>query len=297
VTTPEFDNLVGLLGAGRIGPETPLDQARGGYDAMGTMIPLVEGTTTEAIDPATGVRGEWVQAPDGDDGRVLVWFHGGGYVIGSATSHRPLASRLSSASRSRVLLVDYRLAPEHPAPAALDDALAAYEHVLESGVRADRVALGGDSAGGGLALCSVLALRDRHIDLPAAMALSSPWVDLSLVGDSITANADTDIILSAELLAYWADAYLDGHDARRGPLAPLSGDGQGLPPMLVHVARGELLHDDAVALTTWARAAGNDVSLTVDDEMIHHWHVWAGLFPEADRAVDELGTWLDGHLA
>lgn len=297
MASPEFDNLAGLLAAGRLTGDTPLDQARAGYDAVGTMIPLVEGTATESIDPSAGVAGEWVRAPGVDNDRVVVWLHGGGYVIGSPTSHRPLASRLSASSRAPVLLVDYRLAPEHPAPAALDDALAAYTHVLDRGVGADRVAMGGDSAGGGLALCATVALRDQGTPLPVGLALSSPWVDLSLAGASVTANEKTDLVLSPDLVTHWAAAYLGGLDPRSGALSPLDADSHGLPPMLVHVARRELLYDDSLALESWAHQAGADLSLVVDDEMVHHWHVWAGLFPEADQAVADMGTWLDQRLA
>jgi monoterpene epsilon-lactone hydrolase len=296
VPSAEFDNLVTLLSAGRITPATPIDVARSGYEAVGTMIPMVEGTTVDPLPLDHPVDGLWVRAPGVTTDRVVLWLHGGGYVIGSPTSHRPMASRLSAASGASVLLVDYRLAPEHPYPAAVHDATAAYEQLLTDGLEPGCVAIGGDSAGGGLAITTSLVLRDRGHPLPAAIACASPWVDLSLSGASMATNHETDLILSRDLLAHWAAAYLGPTPATDPAVAPLAADGHHLPPLLVHAARDELLADDAVRLVEWARRSGADATLVIDDDMIHHWHVWAGLFPEADQAVNDLGAWLGERL-
>lgn len=293
MASEQLTNLAALLAAGRVTPETPLDAARAGYDAIGTMIPLVEGTTTEPVDGP--VAGERVQAPGAPADRVVVWLHGGGYAIGSPTSHRPLASRISAAAGATVLLVDYRLAPEHPYPAALDDATAAYRQLLAEGRSPDRLALAGDSAGGGLAVATALALRDAGDPLPAALACVSPWIDLAVSAPSAVADADGDVVLSAELLRHWAAAYLGPVDPHDPTVSPLARSAAGLPPMLVHVARSEILHDDAVRLVAWARAGGVDATVVVEDA-IHHWHVWAGLLPEADASVEQLGAWLGSRL-
>jgi acetyl esterase/lipase len=290
-----FENLRTALSATRVTPDGELEAARLGYDAVGSMIPLVDGTTVEPVD-AGGAAAEWVRAPGLEPGRAIVWFHGGGYVIGSPASHRPFASRLSAATAAPVLVVDYARAPEHPYPAALDDAMAAYRWVLADGLDAGHVALGGDSAGGGLALATAIALRDAGDPQPAAIALSSPWLDLTLAGDSMAANRDDDIILSAELLDHWAGLYA-GDTPRTDPgLSPLFAPLDDLPPLLVHVARTELLFDDTVRLEAAARAVDREITVDVDDEMIHHWHVFAGLFPEGDDAVDRLGAWLASRL-
>jgi acetyl esterase/lipase len=290
-----FENLCTALSVTRVTPESELEAARVGYDAVGSMIPLVDGTTVEPLDE-DGPAAEWVRAPGLGPGRAVVWLHGGGYVIGSPASHRPFASRLSAATGAPVLVVDYARAPEHPYPGAINDALAAYRWLLADGLDAGHVALGGDSAGGGLALATAVALRDAGDPLPAAIALSSPWLDLTLVGDSMHATGDDDIILSTELLDHWAGLYAGDTPRTDAGISPLFARLDDLPPLLVHVARRELLYDDTVRLDTGVRAVGGGITVEIDDEMIHHWHVFAGLFPESDDAVIRLGSWLASRL-
>lgn len=293
MASDELINLAALLAAGRVTPETPIEAARAGYDAIGAMIPLVEGTTSEPFDGP--VPGEWVRAPGVAPEPAILWLHGGGYVIGSPASHRPLASRISAVAGAPVLLLDYRLAPEAPHPAALDDATSAYRHLVDQGWAPERLALAGDSAGGGLTINAALRLRDRGDPLPAALACASPWVDLAVSGSSATTNADDDVVLSAELLHHWAATYLADIDPGDAAVSPLDASAAGLPPLLVHVARSEILYDDGVRLFEWAQRGGVEAALVVEDA-IHHWHVWAGLLPEADAAVDELGGWLRERL-
>lgn len=254
--------------------------------------PPIEGSRVEPVD-AGGVPGEWVTAPGVTGDRVVVYFHGGGYVIGSLDSHRAHVARLSAATDARVLNVDYRLAPEHPFPAAIDDAVAAYRWVLASGVRPEAIALAGDSAGGGLTLATLLALRDAGDPLPAAAVPISPWADLELTGESISSRAERDLMCSEAGLKEMAAWYTAGHDVRHPYVSPIHGDPSGLPPLLIHVGDAEILLDDAVRFADAATGAGVDVTLEVWDDMPHVWHVFAGLLPEADQAVARVGSWLD----
>jgi acetyl esterase/lipase len=258
--------------------------------------PPPEGTRVETVD-AGGVPAEWVIAHGVERERVILYVHGGGYVIGSLNTHRPLVARLSAAANARVLNVDYRLAPEHPYPAAVDDAVAAYRWVLAQGVAPSSIAISGDSAGGGLTLATLLALRDAGEPMPAAAVPISPWADLEGTGESVTTRAAVDLMCKIEGLKEMADWYAAGQDLRQPYLSPIHADMSGLPPMLIHVGDSEILRDDAVRVAERARAAGVDVTLEVWDEMPHVWHAFAGILPEADEAIAQIGTWLDQRLA
>lgn len=266
-----------------------LEERRALLDSFGQPAP--DGTTVTSVD-AGGVPAEWVVAPEAEGGRVVLYVHGGGYCMGSLGSHRMLVSRLSTEARARVLNVDYRLAPEHPFPAAVDDALAAYRWLLGQGVDADRIAISGDSAGGGLTLATLLALKDAGDPLPAAAVPISPWTDLEGTGESMRTRAAVDLMVQTDRLKEIADLYANGADLRQPRLSPLYGDYAGLPPMLIHVGDAEVLLDDAVRVADRAKAAGVDVTLEVWDEMPHVWHSFTGLLPEADQAIERIGEWL-----
>jgi acetyl esterase/lipase len=226
----------------------------------------------------------------------VVYLHGGGYATGSAETFRSLSTHLARATRSRVLAVDYRLAPEHPYPAALEDAIASYRFVRSAGFAPDQVALVGDSSGGGLALGTLVALRDRGEPLPGCAVCLCPFTDLTLSGASLEANADTDPMVSAATLALMADAYLGDLDRRTPCASPLFADLNGLPPLLVQVGSGELLLDDATRFADRAEAAGVDVTLEPWDEVFHVWHSFADLLPEAREAIARVGTYVDQRL-
>ncbi|MGH0034209.1 MAG: alpha/beta hydrolase [Myxococcota bacterium] len=239
------------------------------------------------------VRAEWIEPAEGagDDAPVVLFLHGGGYVFGSIDSHRDLACRLALAAGSRVALIDYRLAPQHPFPAALNDALAAYRALLDRGIPPTRVVVAGDSAGGGLSLALLLEVRNRGWESPAAAALICPWVDLALTGKSLEHNAETDY-LDRAMLATWSNYYRSGEDARHPLVSPLYADLTGLPPLLIHVGAAEILLDDAQALAGRAQDAGVPIELTVWDDMFHDWHGAAALVPEGQRAIDEIGRFV-----
>ncbi|MFZ6181946.1 alpha/beta hydrolase [Nannocystis pusilla] len=245
---------------------------------------------------AGDVPGEWIHAVGARADKVLLYLHGGGYVAGSPASHRPLTAALSREARVRVLALDYRLAPEHPYPAALDDAVAAYTWLLDQGYSARSIALGGDSAGGGLAAATLVRLRDAGVPLPAAAFMLSPWADLTGTGESVRTRAALDPMLGGDLAAF-ARYYVgpDG-DPRHPLISPIHADMRGLPPILIQVGTREVLHDDAIRLAERVRAGQGRVELEVWDDMIHVFQVFPGLLPEARRAIRRIGEFLRAEL-
>jgi monoterpene epsilon-lactone hydrolase len=249
------------------------------------------GTVVEPVE-ANGVPAEWVTAAGVGDGRVLLYLHGGAYQIGSPVSLRHLVALLSGAARARALSLEYRLAPEHPFPAAVDDAVAAYRWLLGEGTDPATIAVAGDSAGGGLALGTLVALRDAGEPMPAAAVLLSPWTDLALTGESLRTRAAVDIMLKPGSMHQTVAVYLAGEDPRHPYASPLYADLRGLPPLLIQVGDAEVILDDSTRVAARAREAGVDVTLEVWDEMPHVFHAFAGLLPESDQAIERIGEWL-----
>ena len=243
-----------------------------------------------------GVRCDWLTPRGARTDRAILYFHGGGYVGGSARSMRALAAWVAASAGTRVCAVEYRLAPEHPFPAALDDAMAVYGAVLAAGVPAAKLGLLGDSAGGGLAVAAMLAARDRGLPCPAAAALISPWLDLPATGGSRDANAASDDVLALRHGAALVAAYAGTHDPAHPYLSPLRGDLRGLPPMLVQVSTSEILLDDALALEGPGRAAGVEVTCDRWVGLPHDWQAAVPFAPEARAAVRALGAFLDARL-
>jgi epsilon-lactone hydrolase len=246
---------------------------------------------------ANGVPAEWTVAEGARDDVAIVYLHGGGYVMGSLDTHRGHCARISRAARARVLSVDYRLGPEHPHPAAVDDAVAAVRFVRATGFAPGRTAVAGDSAGGGLTLAALVALRDAGDPLPAAGLCISPWTDLAGTGGSIATRAAEDPMVRPSDLKLMADAYLAGRDPKTPLASPLYADLAGLPPLLIQVGSAEILLDDAVRLAERARKAGVAAELRVWQDMIHVWHAFADLLPEGQQAVDEMAAFLEAHLS
>jgi acetyl esterase/lipase len=287
-----FDALVTMLSGARITPELPTADARTGWDLMEHMLPHAPGVTIE--DTTVGGRpARWV-IPDGaSSGTTIVHLHGGGYVIGSAKSHTPFATHLAATTGARVLLLEYRLAPEHPAPAAIDDVAVAYGELLTSGVEPGDVVFSGDSAGGGLAVAALVRLRDTLVPLPGAVVLLSPWTDATGDYDSMRSKVDEEVILTPELLAYWGGMYADGLPFDDPQVSPAFGDLDGLPPVQIQVGTRELLLDDSRRFADKATGAGVDVDLVVCEDLIHIWPVLgAGVAPEAQEALDRIAAFL-----
>lgn len=259
-----------------------------------TRLPLVPCIKLTA-DTLRGVPVEWSVSTRQAAPRVLLYFHGGAYLVGTPSVYRGMAARLAQWSQSRVAAVDYRLAPEHPFPAATNDALDAYRGLLERGVEARDIVLAGDSAGGGLTLACALQIRDAGLPLPAGLVLLSPWTDLTLSGASITQNARREILLDPAMLGEAAAAYLGEQDLRQPLASPLFADLRGLPPMLIQVADGEILYDDAKRLSERVEASGGRVEFSVGPGMWHVWQIFAGKMPEADTALHEVARFIVRH--
>lgn len=277
-------------------PDATLEQMRAGMDAMGSMTPSLPGAQCTAVD-AGGVPALWVEMAGADSGQVTLYLHGGGYVFGSTTSHRPLLERLARATGGRVLGLDYRLAPEHPFPAPVEDAVKAYRWLLAQGVAAKRIAVSGDSAGGGLTLAMLMKLRDEGVALPACAIPISPWTDMEGTGASMVTRAAVDPMVQKPGLAQIASTYLQGADPKSPLASPLHGDFKGLPPLLVQVGDAETLLDDTTRLEPLLKAAGVAHTLEVWDEMIHVWHLFAPMLDKGQEAIDRIGSFVRSHTA
>lgn len=293
---PEIQVVIEMLRANPPLAGGDLLEMRAGMAATADAAPLPEGVRLEPVD-AGGVPAEWTAAPGVSEERAVLYLHGGGYVMGSVATHRGLVAGISQASGARVLSVDYRLAPENPYPAAVEDAVGAYRHLLAEGLAPARIAVAGDSAGGGLTLATLLALRDAGEPLPAAGVCISPWTDLGQSGESMRTRADEDPMVSRDLLQQMADAYLAGADVKAATASPCFADLAGLPPLLIQVGSAEVLLDDSRRVAERARAVDVPVDLEEWEGMIHVWHAFALLLPEARQAIERIGGYLRERLA
>jgi len=264
-------------------------------EAVTWLLPVPDDVKCEPVD-AGGVPSEWISAPGADAERVIHYLHGGGYSMGSIKTHREMVSRLSRAAGARALAIDYRLAPENPFPAAVEDSTAVYRWLLSTGVDPARLVIAGDSAGGGLTVATLVALRDAGDPLPAAAVCLSPWVDMEGIGESMTTKAEVDPMVQREDLLEGAKEYLAGADPRAPLAAPIYADLSGLPPLLIHVGGAETLLDDSTRLADRAKAAGVDVTLEVWDEMFHVWQYCAAILPEGQQAIDRIGEFIREHI-
>lgn len=272
-----------------------LEAAREVLDTMGARMRPPRGT--RLLDQhVAGVPCEMIIPPTADDTTCIVYLHGGGYLLGSRRSHRGLAAHLANAAGARAVLVEYRLAPEHPFPAALDDAVAVYRELLETFDHRSMV-ISGDSAGGGLALAVGLRLRDEGAPLPAGIAVISPWADLEGTGASLVTNAESEIMLDPGRITEVAGLYHPGTPADDPYVSPLHGDFPGLPPLLIQVGGDEILLSDSERVAARARASGVEVAVRVWPGMWHVWHMFAPWMPDARRAVNEYARWVMGVVA
>ena len=273
-----------------------LAERRRRLDALGSQYGLPPDVRTDAVS-AGGVAAEWTETPGADPTRVMLFLHGGGYMAGSIASHRHMVAEAGRQAGMRTLALDYRLAPEHPFPAALEDALAGYRYLLDRGFAPGRIAIAGDSAGGGLTIAALVAIRDRELPMPGSGWCVSPWVDLEGTGESMTAKAEADPMVQKPYLEELARAYLNGADPRTPLAAPLHADLHGLPPLLIQVGAAETLLDDAVRLAGRAGAADVAVTLEVWPEMIHVWHLFHPQLAAGRRALAAAGRFLREALA
>ncbi|NQV59117.1 MAG: alpha/beta hydrolase [Alphaproteobacteria bacterium] len=301
MTTQELEKLVTGFRRLQAMGESSLSERRANLVHLEKALPVPKDAHIELVD-AGGVAAEWVSAPGvertakaGAD-KALLYLHGGGYAFCGPGTHRLLAYNLSAATGMPCLLADYRLAPEHPYPAAVEDAVAAYGWLLAQGYPADRLAVAGDSAGGGLALATMLRLQQLHHPLPAAIACLSPWTDMTMTGASITSKVADDPLVEPSSLERCASWYLGDGD-RADPLAsPLLGDLSGLPPLLIQVGSEEILLDDASRLAARAQAAGVTVDYQCWDQMFHVWQLYAPMLSESRDAIASIGKFLGQHV-
>ena len=261
-----------------------IGQRRRDIDARGKQYGLPADVIVEPVT-ANGVKAEWTATPDADRSKAILYLHGGGYVIGSLDSHRHVAAEAGRAARARTLALDYRLAPEHPFPAAVDDAVAGYRFLLAGGVSPGGIIIAGDSAGGGLVVAAMLAIRDLHLSQPACGWAISPWVDMEAIGDSMISKAATDPTVQKAGILDMAKLYLHGADPRSPLAAPIYGDLRGLAPLLIQVGAAETLLDDAIRLAQIAGAADVAVDLQIWPEMIHVWHLYYPELAAGRRAI------------
>jgi len=270
-------------------PNASLDERRAGMERISERVPA--DVICEKVS-AGGVNSEWIAAPGAASDRVILYLHGGGYVLGSINTHRAMVSRIARASNARALAIDYRLAPEHPFPAAVEDAIASYRWLLAQGYKPNKIVIAGDSAGGGLTLAALIAIRDAKLPMPAGAVPISPWTDLEGTGESVRTRAARDVMVTQENLAGSAKQYYGAHNPKDPLVSPVHADFRGMPPMLIHVGDAEILLDDATRVAKSAKAAGVNVELEVWDDMPHVWHVFAKILPEGQQAIDKIGKFV-----
>jgi len=296
MASPELHKLVSMLRTAGISTDPTIEAIRAGWEKFAASFVPAADLTFKPVS-ARGVPAEWVTAPDSESNRVVLYFHGGGYTIGSIASYRSYTGRLARATRSRLLSVGYRLAPEHPFPAALDDAVASYHWLLGQGISPSRIAVVGDSAGGGLALATVIAIRDAGAPIPAAIVAIGPVTDLAKEGASMRERAHLDPIVTYESSLAHARRYVGAQGDLKHPLAsPLYADLHGLPPVLIMVGTHEALFDDSTRFAARAEAAGVEVQLDIWEEMIHVWPFFADILPEGRQAIGKIGDYIQARI-
>ena len=268
-----------------------IDGSRLALEEMMSQFPLDDDVVYTGVN-AGGVAAEWISTQETVDERVMLYLHGGGYVVGSVRAYRGFLSRVSRATGARVLGLEYRLAPEFPFPAAVDDSVAAYRWLLSQGIDPGRIVIGGDSAGGGLTISTLVALRYLGEPMPSAGVCISPWVDLEGAGESMTSKAEVDPIVQKEMLEFMAHLYMGSRDRRTPLAAPLFADLRGLPPLLILVGTAETLLDDSTRLADRAKASGVTVKLDIWEDMIHVWPIFAPVLPEGQQAIERIGEFV-----
>lgn len=270
-----------------------LIQRRQSMDDFGASRPEPAGSSRASIDLGNGLTADRLTGPGSRTARKILYVHGGAYISGSATSHRPMGHALVAGTQSIVTMLNYRLAPEHPFPAAAQDVATGFEAMAAEG---GAYIVVGDSAGAGAALAGFILARDNGIPLPRAIVCISPWVDLTLAHDSHVRRADSDPMLTLDGLKCAAELYLSGTAATHPLASPLLADLSGLPPLLIQVGTDEILFDDATALAGRARSFGGPVRISTWDGMFHVWHAFLGMLPEADRAIVEICDFINDHF-
>lgn len=291
-----FNSLVAMMRARPVVRDATIRDLRERFERM---TPLL-GETPKGVrierKTLAGRNAERYTPVGAPSDAVVLFFHGGGYCIGSLSTHRSFAARLAEACGVTCVAFDYRLAPEHRFPGAVDDAVAAYRGLVREGYTASRIVIAGDSAGGGLTLAAIAALRDSGDAVPAAGVCLSPWTDLAMTGASIDSKAPDDPMLAPWELHAFVRHYLNGADPRNSLASPLYADYRGFPPLLIHAGDAEILRDDSARLAQRARDAGVEVTYLLEPEMVHVWHFFAALIPEGEAGLREVGQYVKEKL-
>ena len=292
--SPEFDKVMEMIRARGEEVRTTIEDHRLSYERIMAKMPMDDDISTERVG-AGGVPAEWIVAPEAQDGRVMLYLHGGGYAFGSMRTHRVMLAHISRAATARVLGLDYRLAPECPFPAPVEDSIAAYRWLLSNGANPRKIVIGGDSAGGGLMVALLVALRYLGEPMPAAGVGISSWTDMEATGQSFIDNAEVDPSVNRDRILNIAKIYMAGKDLKAPLASPIHADLTGLPPLLLQVGSIETLLDDTNELAKRARAAGVEVEVDVWDDMPHVWHHFAPILPEARQAIQRIGEFMLKH--
>jgi acetyl esterase/lipase len=296
VSEEQKEMLRGVLGKSSLDLQADLTSLRAAFEELMAQVPVPDDVRQETVTVG-GVSGIEVTIEGADSQNVILYFHGGVYVIGSAAASVPLISDLARRSGTRAVTLDYRLAPEHPYPAAVEDARKAYEGLLDEGYSPERVALAGESAGGGLAVALLITLQERGVPLPSSAFLMSPYADLTLSGDSLATKAPLDLTLTPESLSLRVADYVASADPAAPLISPVFADLSGLPPLLIQSGSHEILLSDSLRLTEHAALADVEVSLDVVPGVPHVFQGFAALLDEAAVALQRASAFLNHHYA
>lgn len=294
------DELIPVLGMLKAGQDArpdniTIEQMRGSYDAISSMMPVNAGVSIEPV-MLGNVAGLKLVPADAVAGRTLLYLHGGGYVIGSPGTHKSMVSEIAAAMKATTYSMDYRMAPEAPFPAAVDDGLACYKALLDAGIEPDKIVIAGDSAGGGLTMATAISIREAGLPMPGALVVLSPWVNLANDGPTYRVKAEADPMIQKDGIDMMAGLYLNGAEAKNPLASPLGADLAGLPPMLVQVGSEEVLLSDATMLAARAGAAQVAVTLEVWPGMMHVFQYFHPMLTDARTAIGRIGNWVDGAL-
>ena len=290
----ELDTVLEMIRVRSAEVRKTTDDDRLSYERIMSSLPLDDDIETERVG-ANGVPAEWITAPESQAGRVIMYLHGGGYLFGSVRTHRVMLAHMARAAKAKVLALDYRLAPEIPFPAPVEDSVSAYQWLLGQGTTAEKIVIAGASAGGGLTVAALVAWRGVGEPMPAAGVCISPWTDMESTGESMPTNAEADPSVSKERLLKIARVYLAGKHPRAPLASPIHADLTGLPPLLLQVGGIEVLLDDSSLLKARANEAGVPVEMEVWDDMPHVWHHYAPILPEARQAIGKIGKFVLQH--
>jgi epsilon-lactone hydrolase len=292
MASAELNKVLELLKSQPRNPNATVAQMRGGMEK--TSEHVARDVKCEPLRIGD-IPAEWIIPPEAASDRVILYLHGGGYVMGSIATHRATVARIARASKARGLAIDYRLAPEHKFPAAVEDAVAAYKWLLAQGYKPGKIVIAGDSAGGGLTLAALLSIRDQKLPTPAAGVPISAWADLEGTGKSFQTRAARDPMVGSGNLGPMAKNYVGDQDPKHPLASPIHADFRGLPPLLIQVGDAEVLLDDSTRVAERAKSAGVKVDLEVWDDMFHVWHAFAKILPEGQQAIDKIGKFVIAH--